>query len=56
MKTIDDTLAEKLGKTLAELLNLPLKKNGRYDTAWGDKTPIGLFRSVERVVNNDLPE
>jgi hypothetical protein len=25
---------------------LKIKKNGRVDTAWGDKTPLGLYRTI----------
>ena len=25
---------------------LKVKKNGRVDTAWGDKTPLGLYRTI----------
>jgi hypothetical protein len=33
---------------LFELLKpgLRIKKNGRVDTAWGDKTPLGLYRTI----------
>lgn len=39
------------GNALIELLNLKVKKNGRVDTAWGDKTPLGLYHTVLRVIN-----
>lgn len=32
---------------------LMLKKkrdNGRYNTAWGDKTALGLYRTVKRII------
>jgi hypothetical protein len=38
------------GLRLIALLNLPVKDNGRVDTDWGDKTPAGLARTVERVI------
>jgi hypothetical protein len=25
---------------------LKVKKNGRINTAWGDKTPLGLYRTI----------
>lgn len=32
---------------LWEMLRPGLKvKNGRVDTAWGDKTPLGLYRTI----------
>lgn len=44
------------GRMLAELLRLkPIKGEGwsvdRYDTTWGTKTALGLFRTVAAVVN-----
>ena len=52
MNTInDDVAAAQLGKELAVLLNLKQTKNGRYDTTYGDKTPLGLFRTIERITN-----
>ena len=37
--------------TLIELLHLKVKKNGRVETTWGDKTPLGLYRTVAGVIN-----
>jgi hypothetical protein len=39
------------GELLAEVLELRRKANGRVDTAWGDKTPLGLFKTVSRIIN-----
>ncbi len=41
------------GQAIAELLGLELKKNGRYDTTWGDKTPLGLYLTVRRFVEDE---
>jgi hypothetical protein len=41
----------KRGENLVRLFSLKSKKNGRYETAWGDKTALGLFRTVHAVVN-----
>ena len=39
------------GELLAELLLLKKKRdNGRYNTSWGDKTALGLFLSVKRII------
>jgi hypothetical protein len=46
----EDDVATKVGKNIIELLNLKVKKNGRVDTAWGDKTPAGLARTVKRAL------
>jgi len=51
MNTINDEVAAKLGKELAVLLHLKQTKNGRYDTTYGDKTPLGLLRTIERIIN-----
>ena len=37
------------------LLSLKVKRNGRVDTSWGDKTPMGLGATVRRVVNESDP-
>jgi len=50
MKTLTDERAEILGNNLIQLLHLKVKENGRVDTFWGDKTPIGLAKTVLRVV------
>lgn len=42
----------KRGKLLAQVLGLKLNKRGRYDTEGGDKTDLGLFRIVERIVKD----
>jgi hypothetical protein len=39
----------KIGERLIQLLNLPVKENGRVDTGIGDKTPLGLARTVQRI-------
>jgi hypothetical protein len=51
-----DEQAEKLGQALIHLLGLCAKRNGRIDTAHGDKTPIGLGRTVLRVVEEELAD
>lgn len=39
-----------IGLGLIEVLNLKLKPNGRVDTSWGDKTPVGLSKVVNRIL------
>jgi hypothetical protein len=46
---LDDTLAEQLGKSVVDMLLLEPKKNGRYVTAWGDKTLMGVGKCVARL-------
>lgn len=55
MSTLEQlTEAEEIkrGELLAQVLGLKLNKRGRYDTEWGDKTDLGLFRIVERIVKD----
>ena len=54
--TMDDTVATTVGNQIIELLSLPVKKNGRVDTTWGDKTPAGLARTIDRVLADLVPE
>jgi hypothetical protein len=46
----DNTLAEQIGNKLIDLLDLPVKENGRVDTSGGDKTPVGLAKTILRVI------
>ena len=41
---------ETFGNELIKLLSLKIKKNGRVDTDGGDKTPLGLGRTVIRLL------
>lgn len=43
-----------MGLELIQLLGLKVKKNGRVDTSWGDKSPEGLARTVERINHDHL--
>jgi len=38
------------GVEIIKLLSLKVKKNGRVDTAWGDKTPYGLVQVIKRIL------
>ena len=49
---MSDEQAQKLGEQLIEVLQLKVKSNGRVDTSWGDKTPIGLGKTVEQIVKD----
>lgn len=42
------------GKKIIKLLNLKVKKNSRISTSWGDKTPLGLFKILEKFISKDL--
>jgi len=54
-QTIDDMINHGASKDEAENAfklwemlkpGLKIKKNGRVDTAWGDRTPLGLYRII----------
>lgn len=46
---MNDAEYTEIGNKLIELLDLKVKSNGRVDTAGGDKTPLGLAKTVQRV-------
>ncbi len=39
-----------LGLLLIKILHLKVKRNGRVDTQWGDKTPLGLSLTIRRLI------
>ena len=41
------------GKFIASLLGIKARKDGKYDTGWGYKTPLGLYRCILRIVETD---
>lgn len=51
MKQIDEQEQTRRGELLAEVLVLKLRE-GRYHTTWGTKTPLGLYRVIERIVQD----
>lgn len=52
--TLPESEETKRGKLIATVLNLKQIKSGpdagRYNTEWGTKTDLGLFRIVQRIV------
>lgn len=40
----------KRAELLAEVLGLKKSLDGRYDTTWGDKTALGLYLTVVRII------
>ncbi len=51
-KKIDEvTRQDIIGKKIAEILKLrPSKKHPtRFQTAWGDKTAIGIYNTIQRL-------
>ena len=39
------------GELLIEVLALRKKSNGRVDTTWGDKTALGLYHTLKRIID-----
>ena len=52
----DDAHRTRKGEALAKLLHLKKNAIGRYDTAWGDKTALGLYLTVCRVIEEGTTE
>ena len=49
------------GKLIAKVLNLKShayygddNNNIRYYTTWGDKTPLGLYETIKRLLEDDI--
>jgi len=51
LEELDEAERARRGRILGDVLGLKMKReNGRYDTTWGDKTPLGLFETVKRII------
>ena len=46
----DDETETARGNEIIRLLRLNVKSNGRVDTDSGDKTPLGLMRTIRHIV------
>jgi hypothetical protein len=46
---LDEAEETRRGKAIAEVLQLR-KVHGRYQTTWGSKTELGLFRTLQRLI------
>ena len=46
-----DEIDQKIGLAIATCLSLTEKSDGRFDTLWGNKTAIGLARTMRRIIN-----
>ena len=42
-----------LGLRIADMLSLTQDRDGRYATAWGTKTPLGLYFTIQRIIADD---
>lgn len=43
----------KIGQEIADMLMLRKTNNGRYETTWGDKTPLGLYLTLKRIIEEE---
>jgi len=48
-----ETEQARCGKYLADVLCLK-SRSGRYDTQWGSKTPLGLYLTVQRILQENI--
>lgn len=53
-KIITEDEEKRRGEILIQVLHLKKDRNapGRYLTTWGNKTPLGLFRTIERIIED----
>ena len=51
MEAYTDIEKEKIGQVLIDILMLrkDTKNKGRYLTSWGNKTPLGVFNTFQRL-------
>jgi hypothetical protein len=50
----DEETLTRIGQQLIVVLGLKVKgENGRVDTSWGDKTPLGLAKTIKRIIKGD---
>lgn len=54
LETMTENQEIELGLKIIRILNLKVKKNGRVNTTQGDKTPLGLFRTINGIVNGTV--
>ena len=45
-----------IGLKIADMLGLSQDADGRYYTAWGTKTPLGLYLTIKRVISENRPD
>lgn len=50
MKNLTEEQENQIGEEIIELLYLKIKKNGRVNTDFGDKTPLGLARTIFSII------
>ena len=43
----------KIGFNIANMLGLKVSKQGKYNTTWGTKTPLGLYLSIQRIIREN---
>jgi hypothetical protein len=53
---MNNKIAKLIGCSLIGLLDLKVKSNGRVDTSTGDKTPQGLYLTIQRYIDETIKE
>ena len=48
----DDLIADRAGLAIIAFLHLRQNADGRVMTAWHTKSPAGIARSIERILND----
>ena len=54
MKTLTEQQANELGRAIEKLLNLKENDVERFDTSIGDKTRVGLARTMIRLIDEPI--
>jgi hypothetical protein len=51
-RTINETEETRRGELIVQILMLEpsRRESGRYETEWGTKTPLGLYRTIKRII------
>lgn len=54
----DEEHQSKIGNCIAQMLGLKMavrgEQKGRYKTAWGTKTDLGLYLTIKRIIDEEL--
>lgn len=50
IKLKNEDKCTRIGRDIINLLGLHYNADGKYDTSWGDKHPMGLYLTIKRVI------
>lgn len=54
--TKNDQAFTDAGEAIIDVLRLKRQPDGRVNTLWGNKTPLGLALTIMRLIDEYLPE